>query len=57
MVNKGKKEKMTTIKVSVATQTSLGLMKIHSRQSYNEVIVKLIMESKNEVALSEKHDE
>ena len=47
MVNTTQKEKMTTIKVSVATQTSLGLMKIHSRQSYDEVIVKLIMESKN----------
>jgi len=48
MVNTTQKEKMTTIKVSVATQTSLELMKIHPRQSYDEVIVKLIMESKNE---------
>jgi len=37
----------TTIKISSDTRVSLELMKIHPRQSYDEVIVKLIMESKN----------
>ena len=37
----------TTIKVSEDTRVSLELMKVHPRQSYDEVIVKLIMEIKN----------
>jgi len=37
---------ITTIKVSVATKTSLDLFKIHPRQSYDGVIVKLILERK-----------
>ena len=36
----------TTIKISSDTRVSLELMKVHPRQSYDEVIVKLIMESK-----------
>ena len=36
----------TTIKISSDTRVSLELMKIHPRQSYDEVIVKLIMENK-----------
>ncbi len=43
MVNK---EQITTIKVSVATKTSLDLMKIHPRQSYDEVIRNKIIEVK-----------
>jgi hypothetical protein len=35
---------ITTIKVSVATKTSLDLMKIHPRQSYDEVIRNKILE-------------
>ena len=40
------KEDAILIKVSVATKTSLDLFKIHPRQSYDEVIVKLILERK-----------
>ena len=36
----------TTIEVSVATKTSLDLMKIHPRQSYDEVIRNKILENK-----------
>jgi len=36
----------TTIKISSDTRVSLELMKIHPRQSYDEVIVKLILENK-----------
>jgi len=36
----------TTIKISSDTKVSLELLKIHPRQSYDEVIVKLIMENK-----------
>ena len=46
MVNTKEKEKTTTIKVSVATRTSLDLMKIHPRQSYDEVIRNKIIEDK-----------
>ncbi len=46
MINKNKKEKTTTIKVSVATRVSLDLMKIHPRQSYDEVIRNKILEDK-----------
>jgi len=38
----------TTIKISSDTRVSLELMKVHPRQSYDEVIIKLIMEAKNE---------
>lgn len=48
MVNTKQKEKTTTIKVSVATRTSLDLMKIHPRQSYDEVIRNKILEKKDE---------
>jgi len=34
----------TTIKVSVDTKTSLELMKVHPRQSYDEVIRNEILE-------------
>ena len=37
----------TTIKVSQDTRNSLDLLKIHPRQSLDEVIVKLIKDSKN----------
>ena len=37
MADTNQKE-ITTIKVSIATKTSLDLMKIHPRQSYDEVI-------------------
>jgi len=48
MVNKNKETKTTTIKVSVATRVSLDLMKIHPRQSYDEVIRNKILEKQNE---------
>lgn len=43
MTNKGK----TTIELSIMTKTSLDLMKIHPRQSYDEVIRKMILEKEN----------
>lgn len=36
----------TTIKISSDTRVSLELMKVHPRQSYDEVIVKMIKEIK-----------
>ncbi len=45
MVNNSK----TTIEVSVDTKTSLELMKVHPRQSYDEVIVKMVKEIKNDI--------
>lgn len=35
----------TTIKIHQMTKTSLDLMKIHPRQSYDEVIRKMILEN------------
>jgi len=36
----------TTIKISTDTMVTLQLMKIHPRQSYDEVIKRLILENK-----------
>lgn len=44
MENTTQKEKTTTIKVSISTRVSLDLMKIHPRQSYDEVIINKILE-------------
>ena len=38
--------KKTTIEVSIDTKNSLDLLKIHPRQSYDEVLIKLIIEKK-----------
>lgn len=40
------KKQTTTIEISIDTHTSLTLMKVHPRQSYDEVIVKLILGAK-----------
>lgn len=48
MVNTEQKKETALIKVSIATKTSLDLFKIHPRQSYDEVIVKLILERKKD---------
>ena len=42
------KEDAVLIKISIDTKTSLELMKIHPRQSYDEVIRNKILEKANE---------
>jgi len=40
--------KITTIKISKETVRLLNKLKIHPRQSYEEVIIKLLKNKKNE---------
>jgi len=50
------KKEITTIKISKLIVGELSKLKVHPRQAYEEVIVKLLSSYKKEAILEEKND-